>query len=161
MNETPLSNRANAKWDRGDDAGALELFRLAAEKGEIDAFNSIGYFYDHGIGVAQDRDKAFFWYKKAARHGAIVSYKNIGLCYKEKGNIKRAKIWLRKALFAHETPKRKLLDGEAAYELAKIYLENRTARSKKHCIYYLKLALTTDNITDDSREKVELLIMAI
>jgi TPR repeat protein len=61
-----------AEWARHRDkdyAKALELFTKAAEQGHAEAQNELGdmYFYGHGIPV--DKEKAGYWYRKAAPQG--------------------------------------------------------------------------------------------
>jgi len=37
-----------------------------------------GYFYDHGLGVAEDRAAAAHWYLQAAKFGEVQSQHNLG-----------------------------------------------------------------------------------
>jgi len=48
---------------------ALPLFEEAAEQGNAQAENNLGYIYAEGLGVPQDYNKALYWYKKSAEQG--------------------------------------------------------------------------------------------
>ena len=84
-------------WDAGKNKKAFELFLMAAEQREQLAYNMVGYFYDHGIGIRKDQAKAIYWYRRAARIDDAVAFYNLGLCYLGAKNRARAKFWLGKA----------------------------------------------------------------
>ena len=44
---------------------AVKWYRKAAEQGDADAQNSLGYYYERGEGVAKDLGKAIEWYRKS------------------------------------------------------------------------------------------------
>ena len=48
---------------------AFQLMKSAAEKGYVEAFRHLADMYHGGRGVAKDRDKAEYWYQKAADAG--------------------------------------------------------------------------------------------
>jgi TPR repeat protein len=85
-------------WDAGNNKRAFSLFAKAAERKESISYNTLGYFYDHGIGVKKNQEKALYWYKRAARVGDYVAQHNIGLCYLNIGNIERARFWLNRSV---------------------------------------------------------------
>ena len=52
-----------------------------AEQGDTEAQYTLGYYYEDGIGVKEDKEKSFYWYKKAAEQGnkiAKVKLKELG-----------------------------------------------------------------------------------
>ena len=51
---------------------AFELFTEAAELGSIDALFSLGFAYERGEGVGQDKVKAIELYEKAAMQGQLM-----------------------------------------------------------------------------------------
>lgn len=53
----------------------------AAQQGDADAQNVIGYCYSVGEGVAKDHEQALYWWRKAAAKNHKVAQKNIGLAY--------------------------------------------------------------------------------
>ena len=58
-NRQSLFDKANEAWDAGEDKLAFKLFLAAANNGEEDAFNSVGYFFDHGIGTQKNPINAY------------------------------------------------------------------------------------------------------
>ena len=42
--------------------------------------------YDEGNGIKQDKQKAFYWYTKAAEQGYLYAQYNLANMYYEKGN---------------------------------------------------------------------------
>jgi len=63
-------------FEQGISAFKLQDYRAAfirlkpsAEKGQRDAQYAIGYMYYYGQGVVEDRKKAWYWIKAAARQG--------------------------------------------------------------------------------------------
>jgi hypothetical protein len=89
---TPLKNES-------DD---VQLYRIAAEQGDVDAQFNLGFAYDEGEGVIQNYEKAIFWYLKAAKQGDIVAQFNLGCIYNEGRGVardyKQAKFWYQKAV---------------------------------------------------------------
>ena len=95
---------------------AVEWFRRAAEKGDVNAYYYLGNCYYHGTGVSRNARLAISWFHKAARRGhnhaigffrkfAEVGYAEsqliMGLLYYEGQGVpqdyKEAVKWLRKA----------------------------------------------------------------
>jgi TPR repeat protein len=103
---------ANNAWDAGAHKKALALFLKAAAEGDVHAFNSVGYFLDHGIGVKKDPVAARDWYRKAAMRGDIAGCSNLAVCYRDEGSLRWARHWLERALA--------LGDDDAALELKKL-----------------------------------------
>lgn len=149
-----LFDGANRAWDSGDNGEAFKLFLAAAQNGEEDAFNSVGYFFDHGIGVKKNVDHAFAWYRRAAMRGNLAGFINLAICYRNAGNLRRAKFWFEKA---HAQG-----DGSAAYELGKIYLGQRlTISTKQRAWCYLTAAVKSNYITDDERKEAKALLRGL
>ena len=69
---------------------ALELWHRAAELGYDNAYNSIGYAYDHGQGVEVDKKKAIHCYELAAIGGDLDARRNLGAYEENEGNMDRA-----------------------------------------------------------------------
>jgi GH18 family chitinase len=61
-----------------DEKLAFEWMEKAANQGLVDAQVVMGAFYDRGIGVVSDRDKATQWYEKAAAKGHSTSLAILG-----------------------------------------------------------------------------------
>jgi serine/threonine-protein kinase len=81
---------------------AVELYRSAADHGDAQAQNLMGFFYATGSnGIAQDDKQAVAWYQKAADQGFAKSQKNLGdMYYLGRGvdrDYKQAMLWYGKA----------------------------------------------------------------
>jgi TPR repeat protein len=146
-----LFDEANQAWDAGERKRAFQLFLAAAHNGEEDAFNSVGYFLDHGIGIKKDPSSAFRWYRRAAMRGNLAGCLNLGVWYRDAGNLRRSKHWFERA-FAQG-------DGSAAYELGKIYLRQRSNASVRQALLYLTAAVKSKYISDDEREEAQGLLV--
>jgi TPR repeat protein len=63
------SEDADAAMKRHDYKTALRLIRPLAEKGDANAQYNLGVFYDNGLGIPQDRVRAYMWLNLAAMQG--------------------------------------------------------------------------------------------
>jgi len=117
---------------------ALKLFLHISKLGNNSADLNIGYLYDK-LGK---RKKAKLYYKKYIKYTQDTSAMiNLGIIYKEEYNFKKAKKWFKKAL--------ELNDGDAAFELAKIYLcEAKLNKAKK----YLEIVINSNTSCESSIE---------
>ncbi|MCX6861247.1 MAG: tetratricopeptide repeat protein [Verrucomicrobia bacterium] len=59
----------------------MKWFRKAAEHGDADAQNSLGYSYQTGIGIAQDATEAVRWFTLAAEHRFPRAWANLAICH--------------------------------------------------------------------------------
>ncbi len=64
-----LFEQASKEWDAGNLKSAFDLFQRSASQGDASSQNNLGYFYDEGIGVSSDKERAIFWFTKAAQNG--------------------------------------------------------------------------------------------
>lgn len=62
---------------------AFDYYKIAAEKGNSEAQNRVGVFYDNGNYVEQNHQKAVYWYKKALKsdENNLPAKFNLGLSY--------------------------------------------------------------------------------
>ena len=60
---------------------ALIWFHKAVDQGNAGAQNSLGFFYDEGLGVLQDKKEALKWYKLSADQGFALAQFNLGATY--------------------------------------------------------------------------------
>jgi hypothetical protein len=148
-----LFDRANEEWEAGNLKEAFSLFNEAAHQGETYAFNSIGYFFDSGLGLTANFDKALFWYKKAARCGDALALSNIGLLYLRCGNERQAKYWLAKTVSNG--------DGDAMLELAKTFLRKKTDKNFAIGRRYLEAAIRSKSISADSSDEAKSLLSSL
>jgi TPR repeat protein len=66
-----------------DDAEAAKWFREAAEQGDKDGQNWLGWMCEAGKGVPQNDVEAVKWYRKAAEQGLADAQKNLGVMYQK------------------------------------------------------------------------------
>ena len=64
----PLED-ADAALKRRDYATAVRLNRPLAEQGDANAQYNLGVFYDNGLGVPQDKVRAYMWFNLSAAQG--------------------------------------------------------------------------------------------
>jgi uncharacterized protein len=67
----PLED-ADAAIKRRDYATAVRLIRPLAEQGNANAQYKLGVFYDNGLGVPQDKIRAYMWLNLSAAQGREV-----------------------------------------------------------------------------------------
>jgi TPR repeat protein len=150
MKPQDLFSQANERWDAGDLQGAFDLFSVGAKRGDASAQNTVGYFYDHGIGVDKSHEMALFWYKRSARRGDACAISNIAMSFLDDGNLEKAQKWFRRALM--------LGDMDAALELGKIFIRKKSRGYKRVAMKYLTLAKSSKGISDDARKELNKLI---
>jgi len=98
---TTSNNAAIAEIKSGSHAKLLEWYLKAAEQGDADAQNNLGYYYDKGLGITQDYTHAIKWYRKAAEQGDAYGQANLGNMYEAGCGVKKdytqAVEWYRKS----------------------------------------------------------------
>lgn len=143
-----LFEDADDAWEGGRLEEAARLFREAADMGEPAAMLNIGYFYDEGLGVAEDKAEAMRWYKQAYELGEAGAASNIAVLHRETGDQAATLEWFSRAA--------KMGDGDAHLEVAKIYLagegvpvDRETARQ------HLEAAVGAVNLLEDDEDEDE------
>ncbi len=76
------------------DATAMMWLERASEQGDIQASNALATFYEKGVHVAQDGDKALEYYVKAADGGHVDAQLKAGMLYRERGKTAEAMRYL-------------------------------------------------------------------
>ena len=80
---------------------AAELYKQAADLGNVKAMFWFGFLYEKGNGVEQSYSKAKEWYEKAAAHYHVTAMLRIGYLYKNGNGVEQsygeAKEWYEKA----------------------------------------------------------------
>jgi len=87
-------NLAQLYYDREEEnprgyGNIIKWYEVAAKNGIAQANNNLGAMYLHGIGVKQNKKKAFILFKKAAQEGSPSGQLNLGLIYGWGPNIIR------------------------------------------------------------------------
>ena len=139
--------RACAYEESGDYERAFRLFKSLALRGDSGAQLNVGYFYDRGLGVRRNQEKALYWYRRNYARGEASGANNIATVYRDRGDLKRAISWFLKAV--------EMGDDGAALELARIYLsQGKSADAKR----FLKRAAKSDRACmADNKEAARLL----
>jgi TPR repeat protein len=73
--------KANEAYHRTDYAEATYWYRKAADQGNPQAQNAIGWLYERGLGVTQDYSEAMRLFRLAAEQGNAPAQSNIGRLY--------------------------------------------------------------------------------
>ena len=81
-NVNNLLNEAQKAFQRKDYAQAMKLNMKAADQGNAEAQNNIGYLYMFGLGVAQDDNKAQYWLSLSTAQGNDKAKENLFLLSK-------------------------------------------------------------------------------
>ncbi len=88
-------------FDAHDYGYAISQFLPAADQGNAQAQNALGFLYEHGLGISKNLELAARWYRKSADQGYGPGEYNYGLmCWKGQGvaqSEEQAIEWLRKA----------------------------------------------------------------
>jgi hypothetical protein len=106
------------KRDAGLSRGVTR-YREAAEQGDAQAQNNLGFMYETGQGVSRDYQEAAKWYRKAAEQGHAMAQLSLGEMYHEGRGVPRddqeAVKWFRKAAKQGNAPAQSYLKnmGEA------------------------------------------------
>ncbi|NOS72516.1 MAG: sel1 repeat family protein [Verrucomicrobia bacterium] len=92
-----LFKNANTAWDNGDLRGAFALFTRAAHLGDRASQLDLGYFFDQGLFVKKNKQKALVWYHRAYQQGDASAANNIATVYRDLGDIRKMLWWFRRA----------------------------------------------------------------
>jgi TPR repeat protein len=152
VNSDPYSC-ANEEWSRGRLRSAFRLFLAAAKNGNDLAYDTLGSFYDRGVGTKRDEDAALYWYRRAYRRGSLIAPNNIGVIYRDRKDLKRALAWFRRAV-EHK-------DANANLNIAKIYLNDK--QDIERAIRHLEAVRKAkrDDATESAKEEARLLLKRI
>jgi hypothetical protein len=88
---------AQAAYDRGKYATALEIWQPLAEQGNADAQVGLGNLFLGGYGIARDERAAMEWFRKAAEQGNAVGQFSFGSLYYGRKEFGPAATWYRRA----------------------------------------------------------------
>ncbi len=139
--------------ERGDLRNAFKCLLAAAQLGDGGSQLNLGNFYASGKGVRRNLDKAAYWYKKAYKNGYNDGALNLAIDRRNKGNVRSAVIWFKKAIAANH--------GEACIALAKIYNARKGGQKAAADLLRRALRMSRDNISDDSKEEAKSLLKKI
>lgn len=106
--------QANELAEEGKDREAVHLLLRAASAGNLSAQLNLGFHLATGRGIRQSKEKALYWYKRAAGRGYAAAASNVGCIYRDERRAKLALRWFEKAVA--------LGDDDAMLEVAKLCL---------------------------------------
>ena len=139
---------ADHKLQQGNNGAAFQMFLLGAKAGDPSSQLNVGYFYDRGIGVRQNKKTAILWYTRAYRRGDAAAANNIGTIWRARGELRRALSWFRRAL--------KMGDDGANLSIAKLYV--RRDRNSNRAVACLEQVCRSNRVTEvDAEEAARLL----
>lgn len=85
---------------------ALVYLKQSAQKGNVDAYNTIAGMYYFGIGVQKDPAEAYHWYVRAAKLGSANAMGNLGWMYEHgigvEYNYEESRAWYEAAKMARK-----------------------------------------------------------
>ncbi len=143
-----LFTEAFEAWENHELQKAFELFLQMAGDGDSSAQLNLGYFYDEGIYVPVDKNRAIAWYKKAYHQGDGCAATNIAIYYRTIRAYKKALWWFHQAV--------RLLDHDAFFDLGQLYEKGHGVKKNiPKAIWYYHQAVTADNITEDTVESAQ------
>lgn len=146
-----IFRQADVAYEGGDFATALDLFFQAAEKGDCTAMTRFALMFDNGEGTQADIKKSIYWDLKAIEAGSSTSRLNLAISYRRLGDFGNAEHWFGQALQSG--------DGEAALELAKLYIA--CGRYVSDVEKVLKIAIASGNLIASSDEEARGLLNEI
>jgi TPR repeat protein len=82
----PLDKAEASRWyrlaaEQGNSQARINMYRVDSERGSADAMFHLGYAYDTGSGVYQNKTTAIQWYEQAANRGHAPAQNNLGSLY--------------------------------------------------------------------------------
>lgn len=136
--------KAETAEERGDLKSVNELLLAAAQLGHSGAQVSIGNNYSSGRGIGRSSQKAAYWYRRAYRAGDESGALNLAIDKLKAGDRRSAILWLKRAI--------QLRSGEAALELAKVYVDMRGGKPKAIDLLRMIWRMRPSEISDQARE---------
>jgi hypothetical protein len=125
--DCPKDKKLSIYWNNK----AVNHFTKLAKQGQVDAMTRLGQMYWQEGGGMNDREKAIYWYSKAANLGYAVAQSSLAGIYDARGmydvpkeDLVKAAYWYRKAASQG--------DASAEYELALLYANGSSGIAKNY-----------------------------
>lgn len=126
------------RYNKGEYAQAVELYKKAAAQGNHEAEFSLGYCFEKGHGVEKNVTEALAHYRVAADHNHAKAFFNMGCVYEEQGKKEEAFKCYQKAA--------DLGNANAKNNLAYCYLDGvGTARNAERALALFREAAAEGN----------------
>lgn len=84
-------------YRKNDFKCAFKYFKKSCDVGNLKGCTNLGFLYDHGKGVKQDKKKAILLYKKPCDEKLYSACSNIGTIYRDDKKYKKAIFYHKKA----------------------------------------------------------------
>jgi len=127
---------------RGNYAGALKLYLLAADQGHAKAQCNLGMLYSQGLGVDKNDSKAVYWFRKAAMQNNVPAQINLAVMYSNGWGIPQneaeATKWYKRAAEQGHP------NGQNNYGLA-CKMGVGAAQNDSEAVYWFRKAAEQDN----------------
>lgn len=152
MSAEELYRKGNEYYDNEDYVKAVDCYQRAADMGYASAQNDLGYCYDHGKGVEENKRIAVIWYRKAAEQNNRSGQSNLGYCYYNGTGVPQdydlARFWFEKAAANGSEPAKKMLEkmNASSTSSSSSYSDASATLSKGLVAYYS----FEDNLVDRS-----------
>lgn len=151
INTDALLNIAHDAGEEGNFDLARQCYERGAALGDAECLHALGYMYDVGEGVIEDKALAMKLYRRAWRRGSHAAASNIAVLYREQGKLALMFRWFQRVAIAG--------DGSAQFELAKCYLEGTGVRKDPQAaLRCLAAAVQSSFITEQEREDAQALL---
>lgn len=135
--------RASELAEEGKNREAVQLLLKAAKAGNLSAQLNLGFHLSTGKGVRPSREKALYWYKRAAGRGYAAAASNVGCIYRDQRRARLALRWFEKAVA--------LGDDDAMLEVAKLCLG--ALGDAKRAKHLLAKVMSSKKVTPDTQEE--------
>lgn len=130
-------------YDRADYGTSLEIWKKAADLGNVEAQYYVATLYERGVTGTSDYVAAVQWYEKAAEQGHRQAAMNLGRLYDQglgvEQNSQLAFSWMTKASGLEQTELTNLLNRSATRELQTL---QKTVKVKDREIHALQSSLS-------------------
>jgi TPR repeat protein len=153
-NTDALLRIAYTAAENGDFDHVRRCYEQGAALGDIMCLHALGYMYDVGEGVPENKTLAMKIYRKAWRLGSHASACNIAGLYREQGRISMMFRWYQRVAAAG--------DGSAHLEMAKCYLTGSGVRKNPEAaLRCLAVAIGSHYISEYEREEAKALLVEL
>ena len=143
-----LLNIAHEAGEKGDFHLARQCYERGAALGDANCLQALGYMYDVGEGVTEDKALAMKFYRRAWRGGDWAAALNIAVLYRQQGKPRLMFRWFERVAEAG--------DGSAQFEMAKCYLDGTgVRRDPQAALRCLVAAIRSSLITEYEREEAQ------
>lgn len=129
-----------------------ELFELTlkgAEAGDAGCMIDLAMMYSIGKGTNIDYCKAVEWDDKAVEYGSSNGKYNKAMTYRMSGDVVTCKQILEEVLVEED-------DGEAAFELARLYMVSN--KERENVIKYLDMTIKSASVSEGTVEEAQELL---